>query len=243
MSSGRYCYPDSDVLINKYNIKDKALLDEFEVQKVSVKLLGLSYDFNKVKATCDIKHLKNLNKYLFYELYSWAGTFRTENFVKAEKVLSGYSVQYCDSTRIETELKQLFKEYNAYNWNDKDKLVAITVEFLTKLWVIHPFREGNTRTCITFLWQYLKAHNIEMDVDLLRKNPHYVRNSLVMASYDEFSYLTNILADALENHALSIVDEVIADASEKYTIAKEDYKAFKEKYLLKNTDTKQKEDN
>lgn len=236
MSSGRYCYPDSDVLINKYDIKDKKLLDEFEVQKVSVKLLGLSYDFNRVKPTCDIKHLKELNKYLFFELYSWAGKFRTEDFVKAEKVLSGYSVQYCKSQQIEVELKKLFQTYNEYNWQDKENLVTATVDFLTRLWVIHPFREGNTRTCITFLWQYLKAHNIELDVDLLRKNPHYVRNSLVMASYDEFSYLTVILADALENSTLSLVDEVVADANEKYTIAKEEYKAFKEKYVLKKTE-------
>ena len=41
MSGGRNCYPQSDVLVNKYDIRDKALLEKFEIQKVFVKLLGL----------------------------------------------------------------------------------------------------------------------------------------------------------------------------------------------------------
>jgi hypothetical protein len=55
MSGGRHCYPDSDVLVNKYNIRDKELLEKFEVQKVATKLLGLDVRDSLVMANYDQK--------------------------------------------------------------------------------------------------------------------------------------------------------------------------------------------
>ena len=51
MSGGKHCYPDSDVLINKYNIRNKELLEKLEIQKVTVKLLGLDIHPDRIKAT------------------------------------------------------------------------------------------------------------------------------------------------------------------------------------------------
>ena len=56
MSNGKYCYPDSDVLINKYHIHDRHLLEKLEIQKVAVKLLGLDVHPQRIKATLDIAH-------------------------------------------------------------------------------------------------------------------------------------------------------------------------------------------
>ena len=107
-------------------------------------------------------------------------------------------------------------------------------DFLLALWSIHPFREGNTRTCITFLWHHLKGKGVDFQVALLRNNPMYVRDSLVMANYDQKEYLRRIIADALRDEALETEYSMSEDeAGEQYKIAKADYEAFREKYSTK----------
>lgn len=104
---------------------------------------------------------------------------------------------------------------------------------MLELWSIHPFREGNTRSCITFLWHYLYGKGIDFKVVLLRNNPMYVRDSLVMANYEQKGYLLKIISDALENvNAESSYAMEGEHTEEAYQIAKADYEAFKTKYSL-----------
>lgn len=234
MGGGRNCYPDSDVLINKYNIRDKEMLEKFEIQKVFAKLLGLDVKPTRISYTYDVEHVVNIHKYLFGDIYEWAGTFRKENLYKSERVLSGGSAEYADYHEIEDRLEKLFEEYANVDWKNCTSKGDVVSDFLLALWSIHPFREGNTRTCITFLWHYLKGKGIDFQVALLRNNPMYVRDSLVMANYDQKEYLRRIISDALRGDAqeseYSMSEE---EAGEQYKIAKADYEAFREKYSIK----------
>lgn len=234
MSGEKNCYPDSDVLINKYNIRDKALLEKFEIQKVFAKLLGLDVKPNRIAYTYDVEHMVNIHKYLFGDIYEWAGTFRKENLYKSERVLSGGSAEYVDYHEIENHLKELLQEYADIDWGRAAKIGEEVSDFLLALWSIHPFREGNTRTCITFLWHYLKGKGVDFQVALLRNNPMYVRDSLVMANFDQKEYLRRIISDALRGEAQEseyYMNEELA--GEQYKIAKADYEAFREKYSIK----------
>ena len=234
MSGGKNCYPESDVLINKYNIRDKELLEKFEIQKVFVKLLGLNVKPTRIAYTFDMEHLVNIHKYLFGDIYEWAGTFRKENLYKSERVLSGGSAEYADYHEIETRLEKLLEQYANIDWAKTVKKGDVISEFLLALWSIHPFREGNTRTCITFLWHYLKGKGVDFQVALLRNNPMYVRDSLVMANYDQKEYLRRIISDALQGEAQESVDSMNEEqAGEQYKIAKADYEAFSEKYSIR----------
>ncbi len=234
MSGGKNCYPKSDVLINKYNIRDKELLEKFEIQKVFAKLLGLDVKPARISYTYDMEHLVNIHKYLFGDIYEWAGTFRKENLYKSERVLSGGSAEYADYHAIEKHLVKLLQEYEKVDWVKTTKKGDMISDFLLALWSIHPFREGNTRTCITFLWHYLKGKGVDFQVALLRNNPMYVRDSLVMANYGQKEYLRRIISDALQGETqeseYSISEE---QAGEQYKIAKADYEAFREKYSIK----------
>lgn len=60
MSGGRHCYPGSDVLVNKYNLREKDLLEKLEIQKVATKLLGLDIQPERIAATFDSRHLSAL---------------------------------------------------------------------------------------------------------------------------------------------------------------------------------------
>ena len=234
MNGGKNCYPESDVLINKYNIRDKELLEKFETQKVFAKLLGLDVKPTRIGYTYDVEHLVNIHKYLFGDIYEWAGTFRKENLYKSERVLSGGSAEYADFHEIEKRLVKLLQEYDKVDWTTTVKKGETVSDFLLALWSIHPFREGNTRTCITFLWHYLKGKGVDFQVALLRHNPMYVRDSLVMANYGQKEYLIRIISDALQSEAQEseyFVNE--EQAGEQYTIAKADYEAFRKKYSIK----------
>ena len=234
MSGGKHCYPGSDVLINKYNIRDKDLLQKLEIQKCCTKILGLDIRPSRIAYTYNTSHLMNIHKYLFNDIYEWAGEFRKENFYKSERVLSGGSAEYADYNEINKKLSVLFHKYEKLEWNKVENLENEVTNFLLELWSIHPFREGNTRTCITFLWHYLQGKGIDFKVALLRNNPMYVRDSLVMANYEQKGYLLKIISDALKKSNVesnySMEEEYIEEA---YQIAKADYEAFKAKYSLK----------
>ena len=234
MRGGRNGYPESDVLINKYNIRDKEMLEKFEIQKVFAKLLGLDVNPERVSYTYDLEHLVNIHKYLFGDIYEWAGTFRKENLYKSERVLSGGSAEYADYHEIEERLEKLLEEYANVDWKNCTSKGDVVSDFLLALWSIHPFREGNTRTCITFLWHYLKGKGIDFQVALLRNNPMYVRDSLVMANYDQKEYLRRVISDALQGDVLEL-DYTMSEeeTGEQYKIAKADYEAFREKYSIK----------
>ncbi len=143
MRGGKNCYPESDVLINKYNIRDKELLEKFEIQKIFVKLLGLDVKPERISCTYDVEHLVNIHKYLFGDIYEWAGTFRKENLYKSERVLSGGSAEYADYHEIEKGLKELLQEYADFDWIKTSKRGEEVSDFLLALWSIHPFRDDH----------------------------------------------------------------------------------------------------
>lgn len=234
MTGGKWCYPGSDVLINRYDIHDKILLGKLETQKLMTKILSLDVSPARVKTTFDTKHLISVHKYLFEDIYEWAGKIRDENLYKAERVLSGGSAEYSDYQKIEEELNSLFSFYGRLNWTKQTDLAITVSNFLLSLWSIHPFREGNTRTCVTFLWHYLNAKKIIFNATLLRENPQYVRDALVMANYDNKKHLIRIISDALKDFSNMKRYKVLhEEATEQYQIAKTDYEAFRNKYSVK----------
>ena len=131
--------------------------------------------------------------------------------------------EYADYHEIEERLEKLLEEYANVDWKNCTSKGDVVSDFLLALWSIHPFREGNTRTCITFLWHYLKGKGIDFQVALLRNNPMYVRDSLVMANYDQKEYLRRIISDAWQGEAQEseyFMSE--EETGEQYKIAKTD---------------------
>ena len=143
-----YCYPKSNILKNKLNIVDnKELLDEAERQITALKILDLK--MKPLKGNLDLKHLLYIHKYIFEDIYSWAGKTRSVNIAKGN--------QFCNCVFIEDKLNELFLELL-----DDKYLIGFTQEeiciklsyYLSELNAIHPFREGNGRTQRLFI-EYL----------------------------------------------------------------------------------------
>lgn len=140
-----YCYPNTDVLINKLNIKDNQLLSEAERKIVLTK----SYELRKNSkiGDFDLNHFLEIHKFLFEDIYPFAGKFRNENIAK------GY-FSFAEWQYIEPEIKRLFDKLKAENYlqgRSREELVKGLAYYLSELNVLHPFREGNGRTIREFI--------------------------------------------------------------------------------------------
>ena len=141
--NSRYTYKDSNVIINKLNIKDEELLKEYETSIVALKLTSLAK--NKKIYPFTEEGFKSIHKYLFEEIYDFAGEYRLENITKENFRFSEY--QY-----IEENMNIIMRkiDVNILMKLDFDELCKALSEIMTDLNVLHPFREGNGRTIREF---------------------------------------------------------------------------------------------
>ena len=93
MVRDKYLYPNTDVLINKFNIKDSKKLDKVEYTYVSLNITYIIDNPIKINSVFDICII---HKILFKDIYEWAGTFRNLNIYKEEPILTGLSVKYSE---------------------------------------------------------------------------------------------------------------------------------------------------
>jgi cell filamentation protein len=197
--SDPYLYESGHVLRNILNIKDEKRLVAYENTVVNLVLLKLFKEDYNLSHT---NQLFDIHKRLFSDIYEWAGVPRTINIEKTEKVLSGLSVKYEDTSKIINAIDDIHKLYFDKPWKtmSEHSLVFEMTRYMASLWKIHPFREGNTRTLSTYFYFFLKKHNYSMDEKVLKTHAAFFRNALVMASlgeYSEYHYLENILSDAI----------------------------------------------
>ena len=211
-----YLYKDADVLINLGNIKDAEVLKSAEADITSYTMAALyNTEFNRF----DAQALFEAHRIIFGDLYPWAGEVRAIQMTKPEQVLGGDTVRYSHPKEIKKELAAVFKEIPALKKaKDRDDLIFRIVRITAKLWEIHPFREGNTRTVVAF--SVLLAQNfwVEVNSKLFEDHAAYFRNALVWASqgiYSKFEYLERIYFDAMGSEKTFDVPSESGD--EKYT--------------------------
>lgn len=196
-----YVYEDTGTLINKLGIKDYEQLRKAEADISFVKLLTVDNNVDCTKF--DLKYIKNIHKYILEDIFDWAGEFRTVPMEKPEDVLGGDTVRYAYPKEIEKKAENVVNELNRINWNTKeldDKAMSFT-KLIAELWQVHPFRDGNTRTIVTYAFRFAEEHGFKMDRNLLLDNFTYVRKALVKASdgqYSEYEYLYKIIKDSIQ---------------------------------------------
>lgn len=122
---------------------------------------------------------------IFEGVFSRAGEIRTVDLSKREWVLNGDSVRYEASFLIEKSLAYDFSQETKFKYKglSEDAFVEHFASFISGVWQIHPFREGNTRTVALFAIKYLKAMRHDVTNDLFAKKSWYFRNALVRANY------------------------------------------------------------
>ena len=123
---------------------------------------------------------------IFEGVFPHAGEIRTVDLKKREWVLNGDSVQYEASFLIEKSLAYDFSQEGKFKYKglSEDAFVEHFASFISGIWQIHPFREGNTRTTAVFAIKYLRSKGFDVTNDLFADKSFYFRNALVRANYE-----------------------------------------------------------
>ena len=166
--------------------------NELECDFVSTRIVELLQQDN---FELSVDYLKYVHKYLFQDVYEFAGEFRKIDFSKHEKILNNDSVAYGDSKTLKESLEydiSLEKEKNYKEMSIVEVINNIT-NFSSSIWQVHPFREGNTRTTALFIEKYLISLGYNVDNTLFKDKSIYFRNALVRSNY--FNNYLNIKED------------------------------------------------
>lgn len=216
-----YIYDDVPTLINKLGIKNEKTLDIIEAEQSRANMMLL---YNKGFNNFSPSGLCEIHRYLFGDIYDWAGKYRIINIEKREAILAGRSIWYSNDEKISGDLEHAFDEINKANWENitKEQFVYQLSRLFPPIWKVHPFREGNTRTVVMMITFFIENHGYYMDQELMAASAGYVRNSFVMASLDQFSeyeHLEKILLDAICTEPIEYDENIFSNqykSSSKY---------------------------
>ena len=128
----------------------------------------------------------SIHKKLFTDIYSHAGKVRDYNITKKEWVLDGETVLYGSASELRATLDYDFSEEKKFSYKNlsMNEIIHHLAVFVSRLWQIHVFSEGNTRTTAVFFIKYLRTLGFDATNDIFAENAWYFRNALVRANYN-----------------------------------------------------------
>ena len=129
----------------------------------------------------------SIHRKLFTGIYSHAGHIRDYNITKKEWVLNGATVLYGSATELRATLDYDLSEEKKFSYKNlsMDEIIRHLAVFVSRLWQIHVFGEGNTRTTAVFFIKYLRTLGFDVTNDIFAENAWYFRNALVRANYND----------------------------------------------------------
>lgn len=127
----------------------------------------------------------SIHRKLFQGIYKYAGKIRDYNITKKEWVLDGETVMYGSASELKATLEYDFSQEKDFSYKglSMDEIIHHLAVFVSRLWQIHIFGEGNTRTTAVFLIKYLRTLGFSATNDIFAVNAWYFRNALVRANY------------------------------------------------------------
>lgn len=183
----KYCYPGTNVLKNKLDIRDLDRLHEAErdyssVRQAELSNMGVTGDFS-------FKHLCSIHKQLFQDVYSWAGKTRTADISKG--------TIFCLVQFIESQFDDLYRKLKKENFladiADEKEMGKRLAFYLGELNMIHPFREGNGRTQRIFIEQ-LCLNNGRFEIDFTE----ITKEEMIAASVRSANASNDMLEELIE---------------------------------------------
>lgn len=156
--------------------------DTEEADKVSANIAKL---LNERSFAFTVAGLTAIHRRIFDGVFKFAGKIRDYNITKKEWVLRGDTVLYVSAEDLHRAIEyDLEQEKNfSYKGLSLDEVVEHIAKFVSNLWQIHPFGEGNTRTTAVFAIKYLRSIGFDVNNDLFAEHSWYFRNALVRANY------------------------------------------------------------
>ncbi len=258
---GKISVDEASDLIAKYYRKNPAQTtqkqDEKEADEVSARIAKLlsthTFSFSPAEYI-------SIHKALFSGIFEdkIAGKIRDYDITKEEPILNGDTVIYGRADSIRETLDYDFSKEKGFNYTGltKQEKVFHLAQFMSSIWQIHPFGEGNTRATAVFMIKYLYTLGFKTNNDLFEKHSRYFRNALVRANYQNLdkdipytmTYLNKFFGNLLlgENNTLDSRDMQIVEVPTQKTTQKNEVSTQKTtqkiiEALLKNPKASRKE--
>ena len=170
----------------------------------------------------------SIHRKLFQGIYKHAGKIRDYNITKKEWVLDGATVIYGSASELGATLEYDFNREREFSYKNlsMDDIIKHLALFISRLWQIHIFGEGNTRTTAVFFIKYLRTLGFTESNDIFAQNSRYFRNALVRANYSDLKrgiyetteYLELFLRNMLLNEKNELLSRKLHIDSEKNKI-------------------------
>ncbi|UYO99206.1 Fic family protein [Oceanotoga sp. DSM 15011] len=173
-----YCYENTLILKNKLNIKNKEELEIVEIKITSFKIAELQKREFK-EYNLNFLFFKNLHKFIFEDLFEWAGKIRIIDISKD-------SFKFAHHIYIEKEASKLFNQLKKENYLKnikKEDLIKKISHYITEINVLHPFREGNGRTIREYFRILLQ--NLDYKINFNIKNKQKYIEAMIESPYDQ----------------------------------------------------------
>lgn len=241
---GEISFEEANLLLQTYykenpvrNAQDRTE----EADKVSARIAAL---LSEQAFSFTPNEYLSIHRKLFAGIYPHAGCIRDYNITKKEWVLNGAAVLYGSATELRATLEYDFSEERKFSYRNLsiDEILHHLACFISRLWQIHVFSEGNTRTTAVFFIKYLRTLGFDVTNDIFAENAWYFRNSLVRANYNDLKngvhetteylelFLRNLLLGEqhpLHNRTLHISGAFKVDAKPDIEARKPDIEAKK----------------
>ena len=211
---GEISFAEANELLQSYYEENPALATDDrteEADKVSARIAEI---LSERAFSFTPNEYLSIHRKLFTGIYPHAGKIRDYNITKKEWVLDGATVLYGSATELRATLEYDLSEEKRFSYRDlsMNDVIHHLAVFISRLWQIHVFGEGNTRTTAVFFIKYLRTLGFDVTNDIFAKNAWYFRNSLVRANYNDLTrgvhetteYLELFLRNLLmgENHPM-----------------------------------------
>ena len=184
---GEITFEEANELLKSYYEENPARDEKDrteEADKVSARIAAL---LSEQAFSFTPNEYLSVHRKLFTGIYPHAGCIRDYNITKKEWVLDGATVLYGSATELRATLDYDFSEEKKFSYKglSMDEIIHHLAEFVSRLWQIHVFGEGNTRTTAVFFIKYLRTLGFDVTNDIFAENAWYFRNSLVRANYND----------------------------------------------------------
>ena len=163
--------------------QDSAMTEEAD--KVSANIAEL---LNEKTFTFSPMGYISIHRRIFNGVFKFAGSLRDYNISKKEWVLRGDTVLYTSAAELRMTLDYDFAQEARFDYRtlSPSEMIVHFARFISGLWQIHPFGEGNTRTTAVFAIKYLRSMGFDVNNDLFAEHSWYFRNALVRANYRNY---------------------------------------------------------
>ena len=177
-------YEAKDLIDTYYDVKEDRETDSLyeEADKVAARINIL---IGEIGFSLSSEELKSIHKRLFEGVFEHAGTYRKNNILKHEWVLDGDTVTYGNAYNLEDSVENLLRgeRLTPFRSLNENETVWHISKFISELWRIHPFAEGNTRTTAVFAIKYLRMLGFDVDNSIFEAHSRFFRDALVRANY------------------------------------------------------------